>query len=258
MKTMRFIEDSPPVKCSSLRTAFTLIELLVVVAIIGILAALLIPAISKARDSANATKCLSNLRQLGAGCQLYTAENDGNLIPMCGGTNSYGTDAQTWRLLLMPYIPMTTAKRIFTCPSDPIENKSIPVDSNKGLFPSSYGVNSAVVLHAYLGVIPGSRITAVVKPSSTIFISDMGLVNNAAAPPQQWTETNRNSSTGSFGYVRFPSDANFIGVDAWDIFPRHKGCANALFYDGHAESVNIATQILAYPKGDPNCIYYNQ
>src|ERR1043166_8316076 len=61
-------------------TAFTLIELLVVVAIIAILAALLLPALSKAKDSAKAAKCQSNLKQLGIALTLYV-DDSGGIVP---------------------------------------------------------------------------------------------------------------------------------------------------------------------------------
>ena len=72
---------------------FTLIELLVVIAIIGILAALLLPMLGRAKESGKATACVSNLRQIGVAIQLYVQENN-NRLPFMndqypGTTNQY-------------------------------------------------------------------------------------------------------------------------------------------------------------------------
>jgi prepilin-type N-terminal cleavage/methylation domain-containing protein len=87
--------------------AFTLVEMLVVIAILGILAALLLPALAKGKEAARTTKCISNLKQIGIGIHLYATDHDDELVPAEFDVANGAPYQQGWPTILArgSYIP---------------------------------------------------------------------------------------------------------------------------------------------------------
>lgn len=109
-------------RCWSRRNAFTLVELLVVIAIIGILVALLLPAIQAAREAARRSQCTNNMKQLGLGVLNY--ESGRRRLPPPGQCDSTGGASTTYMIhstatLILPYIEQSAVYDMFDVKTDP-------------------------------------------------------------------------------------------------------------------------------------------
>jgi prepilin-type processing-associated H-X9-DG protein/prepilin-type N-terminal cleavage/methylation domain-containing protein len=190
--------------------AFTLIELLVVIAIISILAAMLLPALSRAKESARSMRCLSQMRQIGLAVRLYAEENEdefprsqhsafshGQLTWGRAIASQLGFNKVTWTNLL---------SGVYHCPSD------------RRAAPWSYGQN------VYF---------------------ELGPADDYEGKPQIWRLTssvNHPSATVLFAESASSADhimPNFwvVPQDALDVASlRHSKRSNYAFVDGHAEA----------------------
>jgi prepilin-type processing-associated H-X9-DG protein/prepilin-type N-terminal cleavage/methylation domain-containing protein len=218
------------------RAGFTLVELLVVVAIIGLLAALLLPALSRARGRAQQIQCVSNLHQLGVGLQIFLGNNHGYPVIIAGTNEDFPKFDRTWVAQLEREgfgiaKPETNyfQKGIWLCPSARWGARSVAVAETTTygynrygiLFPGNTTNDFGLQGHFDSGLHIFTPVTEseVVAPDDLIAIGDC--------------------YDGSVEFTR----KKLADADAYGNYrTRHQGRANVLFCDGHVESPKSLSQ----------------
>jgi general secretion pathway protein G len=217
----------------SLARAFTLIELLTVIAIIGILAAILIPTVGAVRTQARLAECTSNLRQLGIALASYADAHRGAFPQTTHGAVN-DLEAVSWIYTLLPYVGGSDEVRL--CPRDPRR------EERRALRLSSYVLNDYLDAKTYFnafgqstGAVP--RLASLRDPARThtIFIGADSLpldVSSDHIHAREWP--------GNWGRVRAD-----IAPDRFRSGPRNNahtdGRSPYLFADGHVAVIPGAT-----------------
>lgn len=204
-----------------MKKQFTLIELLVVIAIIAILAAMLLPALNKARGKANATKCLSNMKNCGQILRLYADDNN-EFLPLMVLRTPPSWNYYSWadHLIYTGYVPEKS--NIILCPS--LEGGT---DPTKGVDNISYCYGAVAEAGGYLA-------------TNSAFISENGAGVNGNTRCLSLRRVSRPSS--SFFLADSYDSANkkqtsMIGLGASGTAhaqARHAAQINSVFADGHA------------------------
>lgn len=197
---------------SHFSNGFTLIELLAVIAVIGVLAAILIPALQSARKSANQSKCVSNLRQIAMAVQSFTNDNGGRFPE----TWYFGETGKPWCRQLEPYVGMESNGQIegnlFRCPA-------VEEGNHHGW--SDYGYNENLGLGKGADVGESARRVGIPDPAKVVMVGDSGAIETGKA---QWYFLGLQYARGWQNSQAVPH-------------PRHDGLANLAFVDGHVESL---------------------
>ncbi len=228
---------------------FTLVELLVVIGIIALLISILLPSLSRARESANKVACMSNMRQIGNGFLMYLGSNR-NKYPRCASGSVLYEDWIYWQpnrdqkeSRIAPYLG-GFVKKVFTCPSD-----DVSVHPGGTPYRYSYTVNETICRNdgpvgtsgkpgynsGNTAVVRTLNHSQIIRPSEKILLIDESspTIDDGAWAPQNYATDGHNLLSNRHDkHGEQPTNAT-----------PNAGRGVVLFADGHVEFIERAQSI---------------
>jgi len=215
------------------RRGFTLIELLVVISIIAILASMLLPALSRAKDRAKSINCINNVRQMSLSYNLYADDNKDDVVTLylfqTAPPGAYFPGSVTWWVdLLRPYLQGTN---VITCPS---------VWGNLPFGVGGPGGLGVALSHPELSAWSTQwtpKLATLKNPVKKLPFVDSGFIGNPRDPnPDNWVEVRNQQAL----YWRVPTNQGYYDDDPQRAVGRHLRRCNAGFAEGHAEALRVS------------------
>jgi len=233
-------------------TGFTLIELLVVVAIIAILAALLLPALSKAKDKAKSVSCANTLKQIGVAFQLYASDNGEYLTPFLMQAYVVNGMGAYWTWMLAPYLtsqsvsqfqavsvgPPEKSPRVYLCAGEPAKSPTTDFQYVWGDYSLNYTLTGYLPSPPSSSTVAGQKLSSIKRPTESFVLADG---NSSSAQIAS-------GAIGSVGHIDPASGACEVAF-------RHHGGANVLYADGHVAWAKRGLLPVAKDPVDPYIVW---
>ncbi len=217
--------------------AFTLIELLIVIAIVALLAALTVPALSRAKSSAHRARCVNHLRQLGLAAQMYWDDNEGRAFRWRGAVANGGRifwfgwmedgieGTRRFDATQGALFPYLSGRGVDVCPAFTYNSSRVKLKATGASYGYGYNLSLSVPLND-----PAVNISHISRLSELVVMADAAQVNTFQAPASP-----ERPMLEEFYY---------LSTNEPTVHFRHQQKANAVFADGHVSGEKPARSSL--------------